>query len=272
MARAYFENERDRLLTHPYITTKDEPTRRRFRAILASTIVEGASAWLFALPNGGMCQRMTALEFQAAICFRLLMPQFALGSVCHQRECGAALDVYGYHSLVCRGHLLPRHNLVRDALFDLMVKARFNPIKDAAVSCLGHRSGQLAALRPADILMAGDDFDQDCVDVTIVSPLTTNNQAEVVVGKAAADAEVRKYDKHMVPCEQAGFGFKAFAADVFGVLTPKSYSLLRRIWTRLIREAGYPKYRAVAMCLRRVSFAIQLGVARQFVASRLASV
>ena len=142
MARAYFENERNRLLNHPYITSKDEPTRRRFHAILASTMVEGASAWLFALPNGGMCQRMTALEFQAAVSFRLLMPQFAPGSMCHhQWECSAAMDVYGYHSLVCRG---TGHNLVRDALFDLMVKARFNPVKDAPVCCLGHRSWQPA--------------------------------------------------------------------------------------------------------------------------------
>jgi hypothetical protein len=161
--------------------------------------------------------------------------------------------------------------LVRDALFDLLLKARFNPVKDAPVTCLGHRSGQPAALRPADILMAGDDFDRDCVDVTVVSQLVTNNQPEVAVGKSAEQAETRKYNKHQAACEQAGFGFKAFAADVFGVLTGRSHGLLRRIIKRLVREVGYPKYKATAMCLRRVSFAIQLGVARQFVCCRALS-
>jgi hypothetical protein len=178
------------------------------------------------------------------------------------------MDVYGYHCLVCRGHLLPRHNTVRDALFDLMQKARFFPVKDAPVSCLGHRSGQLTALRPADLLVAGDDFERDCVDVTVVSPITTTNQAEVVIGKAAEDAELRKYRKHQEACEQAGFGFKAFAVDVFGVMSKSASKLLQRVCSKLTREVGYPKYKAQAICLRRVSFSVQLGVARQFIASR----
>jgi hypothetical protein len=158
--------------------------------------------------------------------------------------------------------------VVRDALFDLMLKAGFAPQKDAPVYCLGHRSGQPATLRPADILMAGDDHDRDCVDVTVVSPITSTNQVEVVVGKAAEDAEVRKYAKHSEACEQAGFGFKAFAIDVFGVMSKNSYKLLQRVCSRLIREVGYPKYKAVATCLRRISFAVQLGVARQLIACR----
>ena len=132
---------------------------------------------------------MTPLEFQAAVCFRLLIPQFVEDSVCCQKGCGATVDIFGYHALVCRGHLLPRHNLVRDALFDLCLKAGFSPIKDARVTCLGYRSGQLAAFRPADLLISGDDFNQDCVDVTVVSPLVTNNQPEVQVGKKAEEAE-----------------------------------------------------------------------------------
>jgi hypothetical protein len=116
--------------------------------------------------------------------------------------------------------------------------------------------------------MAGDDFDRDCVDVTVVSPLVTNRQPQVVVGKMAEEAHRGKVNKHLRACEDAGYGFRAFAVDVFGVLSKDSYNLLRRIWTRMIRETGYPKYKAVAVCLRRVSFAIQLGVARQCLACR----
>lgn len=269
MARTYYESQRAKLMHHPYITGRDEETRRRFEGVLASFVRKDASCWLFALPNGGLGQRMTPLEFQAAMSFRLLMPQFERGSICCQKHCGATLDEFGYHALVCKSHFLSRHNLVRDALFDLTLKARFAPMKDAPVTCLGHRSGQPTALRPADLLIAGDDFDQDCVDVTVVSPLVTNNQPEVVVGKKAGEAEKRKYQKHREACENAGFGFKAFAMDVFGVLADDAFKLLQRVCSRLIREADYPKYMASSICYRRISFSVQLGVARQFVACRV---
>ena len=268
LARAFFEAERARLPDHTYVTSKDEPTQRRFRAILDSNCRSGVSSWLFALPNGGMGQRMTPLEFQAAACLRLLIPQFAPGSMCCQRTCTAAMDIYGYHALVCRGHMLSRHNMVRDALFELMLKARFDPMKDAPVTCLGMQSGRPAAFRPADILMAGDDFDRDCVDVTVVSPLVSNNQREVEVGKAAQSAEDRKIAKHQAACEAAGYGFKAFAVDVFGVMGKESSRLLWRIRNRMVRETCCAEYKATAICVRRMSMSVQLGVARQVIASR----
>lgn len=268
MARVYFEAQRAKLTLHPYFTSKDEPTQRRFKAILDSTCRFGASAWLFALPNGGMGQRMTPLAFQAAVNLRLLMPQFAPGARCCQRTCEATMDVYGYHALVCRGHMFGRHNTVRDALYDLLVKARFDPMKDAPVTCLGMQTGRATAFRPADILMAGDDFDRDCVDVTVVSPLVTNNQPVVEVGKKAQEAEDRKVRKHGEACEAAGYGFKAFALDVFGVLGRDSKRLLDRVCKRIVRESGYEEYKATAICYRRISMAVQQGIAEQLLASR----
>jgi hypothetical protein len=271
MARILFDSERLRLLHHSYITNKDDSTRRRFLGILESTTTKLASAWLFALPNGGLCQRMTPLEFMAAICLRLLMPQFALGSTCHQKSCGVPMDIYGYHSMICNGHLLGRHNLVRDALFDIMMKARFNPVKDAQVTCLGLRHGQLTNFRPADLLVSGDDFEKDCIDITVVSPIITNHQPVIVVGAKAESAERLKYQKHQAACEQAGLGFKAFAIDVFGVPAKESLKVLHRICSRMMREGDYPEHMATAICFRRVSFAVQLGVARLFIASRAIS-
>jgi hypothetical protein len=136
MARTYYESQRSKLLDHSYIIGRDQETRRRFEGVLASSKRKEASSWLFALPNAGLGQRMTPLEFQAAMSFRLLMPQFEQDSICCQKHCGAKLDVFGYHALVCKSHFLHRHNLVRDALFDLTLKARFAPMKDAPVTCL----------------------------------------------------------------------------------------------------------------------------------------
>jgi Reverse transcriptase (RNA-dependent DNA polymerase) len=269
MARTYFEAEHARLLTHPYIMEKDEPTRRRFRAILDSVASSTlASTWLFALPNRGLGQRMTPLEFQMAVSLRLLMKQFEPGAMCQQNKCTACMDEYGYHALVCRGHLLPRHNLVRDALFDLLQKAKFHPVKDAPVTCLGLKQGRVAHYRPADLLIAGDDHERDCLDVTVVSPIVSTNQPVVVVG-AKAELEGRhKHHKHQGPCEESGFGFLAFAIDVFGVPASESLLFLRRIVSKLVREADYPHYMASAIVFRRISIALQIGVARQLLASR----
>jgi hypothetical protein len=116
-----------------------------------------------------MYQRMNALEFQAAMALRLLMPLFPCEKECLAQSCTRPMDIYGYHALACHGKLMiNRHNLLRDALYDLCSMARFHPVKDADVHCLGTRNnGTSATFRPADLLIAGDDFHQDCVDVTV---------------------------------------------------------------------------------------------------------
>jgi len=268
MARVFYDSKRSRLLSHSYITAKEPRTQRRFLTILESNASFGASSWLLALPNGGMQQRMTPLEFQAAISYRLLMPQFSQQSKCFQNKCVSVMDIYGFHGLVCRGHLLPRHNLVRDALFDLCLKAQFAPIKDAPVTCLGtNHNGQLTAFRPADLQISGDDFSYNCVDITVVSPIKSHHD-QTEVGKCVEIAELAKFNKHSVSCEQAGYGFEAFAIDVFGVMAKKSYKLLQRIISSYSRMTAFPIYKASAICLRRISFAVQLGVARQAIRCR----
>lgn len=87
----------------------------------------------FALPNQGLPERMIPLEFQTAINYRLLMPYFAPESACEQRSCAAVMEIYGSYK---RLHAVVTCFPV-DAHFDRMVKARFFPVKDAPVTCLG---------------------------------------------------------------------------------------------------------------------------------------
>jgi hypothetical protein len=266
MARTFYESKHANLLNHPYITNKDPEIIHKFHGILDSGLQKESSCWLFALPNEGLQQTMTPLEFQAAIQFRLLMPQFRKNCFCGQNTCHSIMDIYGYHALVCRGHMLPRHNLVRDALFDLAQKTGFAPEKNANVACLGFRANQPTILRPADLLVEGDSYPQDCIDITVVSPIITNSQGSIKVGFKALEAEKNKVKKHEEACFNSGFGFKPFAMDVFGVLAPKSISFLKRIRTKLIYKFEYPSYMASAIVFRRISFSVQLGVARQFLA------
>lgn len=50
----------------------------------------------------------------------------------------------------------------------------------------------MATIRPADKLIAGDYFDQDCLSVAMVFLFVTNYLPQVVVGELAEDAELGK--------------------------------------------------------------------------------
>ena len=102
----------------------------------------------------------------------------------------------------------------------------------------------------------------------VVSPLVTNNQPDIKVGDAAQRAELGKIEKHGLACEAAGYGFRAFAMDVFGVLGKESKLLLNRVIEKMSRETCCARYKAQAICQRRISLALQLGVSRQLLASR----
>jgi len=268
LAQEYFKAKRDKLKLDRYILDKDIHTQRQFSAIINSNCLSGTSAWLLALPNAGLRQCMTPMEFQAALCMRLLIPQFNLGSTCELNTCTKHMDRYGYHALVCRGHMSDRHDIVRNSLIDLMRLAGFNPIREAGVTCLGTQSNRPTLFRPADILCSGDDFDKDCVDVTVVSPLTSNNQNVVKPGFKAQKAESLKIKKHMLACEEAGYGFKPFAVDIFGIMADETKVLFRRVINSIARRCGYETWKAQTIAKRKLSIAIQIGLSRQILAAR----
>ena len=84
-----------------------------------------------------------------------------------------------------------------------------------------------------------------------------------VVGETTVQAEDAKCRKHLLPCEDHGYGFQPFAMDVFGVVGPQSTDLLKRFCHSYQAAKGISKSLAYSICFRRVSFSVQLGVARQ---------
>ncbi len=147
----------------------------------------------------------------------------------------------------------------------MLRSAGFNPTKNAKVCCLGRNA---EAQRPADILSDGDTIgSQVCNDITVVSNISANYSTPYTVGKAAYDAEKKKDIKHKDACEQAGYGFQPFATDTSGVLSPSSYLYLCRIATAYAGLVNRPYAYALSLCLRRVSFAIQKGLAYQITSS-----
>jgi hypothetical protein len=161
-----------------------------------------------------------------------------------------------------------RHDLVRDALFDLSRVAGFSPIKDGPVQCLGESNNGIHLFRPADLLIRGDDFGHSCVDVTVVSPFSQPFPRGYVFGKAAAVAELNKINKHRQPCLMASYGFHPFAVDVFGSMGAESMVFIKRLASAFALASSQLYSYCLSLCYRRVSFALQLGLARQLLAGQ----
>jgi hypothetical protein len=76
LASIFFKVKRNSVVSDGYITRQDKELQKKFFAILESVRQPHASAYLFALPNDGLDQVMTAKEFRANMALRLLIQNF----------------------------------------------------------------------------------------------------------------------------------------------------------------------------------------------------
>ena len=279
LAKMFYDKKRSGLVSSPFITSRPIPLQRRFRAILESTRQAHASDFLLALPNEGLGQIMSDMEFRAVLALRLLIPKFSGSRLCSRKNCSVHMDSFGYHAICCIGkQMFERHELVANALHMLAFDANLQPQRNAPVQCLGVSWRQslkassvggaaVTNYRPADILLNWD-RPRTCVYTTVVSPILASMPVTFVLGAAALAAQEAKYEKHQDVCAASGHPFIAFAADTFGGLAPDSRSMLKRIASLIQITKMYPEYLANQLVFRRISFAIHLGVARQLVARR----
>jgi hypothetical protein len=108
---------------HPFLSTKPIDIQRRFKAILSSfQKSQSANHYLFALPNYGLNQVMTKLEFHTHMALRLLLPIFPPNQKCSRPTCNLRMDSHGYHALCCPGRsMFARHELLAWALYYAVV-------------------------------------------------------------------------------------------------------------------------------------------------------
>jgi len=74
------------------------------------------------------------------------------------------------------------------------------------------------------------------------------------------NAELKKCNKHLCACKLMGYGFKAFATDTCGIISPSSNLLLCRIASAYALLSNPPYSYALNICKRRIIFAIQKGL------------
>mgnify|MGYP000193649203 FL=1 len=234
--------------------------------VLESAANPFSSLWQHVLPNNGLKQTMTDSEFHTTCRLQLLLPIME-GGTC--LECGNFSDMFGYHCLThngstCNGNHT-RHQTVVRAYHDLAIVAGMHPVMDAPVKCLGENNG---VLRPADLLVDGDNNARMCVDITVVSPFLVAASRPFQIGKAGKDAEVKKYKKHLEPCESNSYDFWACASDVLGLIPETSYSFIKRLAKAYSSRSGKPYADCLSICCRRICFSIRLAVTRQLSASK----
>ena len=276
------QSTRARLLKHPFLVRQSDPLIKKLhRTILDSTGFQPtreqsnsplpvrrtfdsiANHWLFATPCAAFHQTMPPHEYRAALALRMLLPIIPTSHQCTSCN-NATMDVYGYHALSCGGignTRTKRHETLNDAVFELLRISQFNPIKNADVQCLGTSSRGAHLFRPADCLFDGDNG-RTCLDITVVSPLSAA-RCDMSLGKAVMDAAKNKADKHLLPCAAAHYGFMPFAVDVCGLIDWVAASLIKCIGCKYAENSHKSYSEGVSIVRQRLSFALQVGIARQ---------
>ncbi|KAJ0558888.1 putative exostosin [Helianthus annuus] len=238
----------------------------RQKAVFECLRAPHAQDFLLAIPIDGLGQHMSPVEYRTILKYRLMIPLFPVDEVCpvcHK----ACLDSFGEHAIHCRE--LPgfkyRHDLVRDVLFDIVRCAGISAKKEAPVNFLTDPLEGRSTLRPADILVFGwVGGKHACVDLTGVSPLVGLGSSAFTVGQAALKAASGKVIKHEKACLDNQHVFIPFAFDTFGFLAPEAVDLLSRV--QRVMHSNVMTPRSMDVVFKRLSFAIQKGVAAQLVA------
>ena len=99
-------------------------------ARLACLTMPHAGDWLNCPPVVALGLRIPAIEFILSIKYRLGMPVFGSDGPCP--ACNRSSDKLGDHALNCgySAERISRHNLLRDAIFDVAASAALSPVKE----------------------------------------------------------------------------------------------------------------------------------------------
>ncbi|MCI05399.1 auxilin-like protein, partial [Trifolium medium] len=133
-----------------------------------------------------------------------------------------------------------RHDLVRDALFDIFRRAGISVKKNTPVNFLTDPQERRSTLWQTDVLVHG------------------------WVG--ALKATSNKVAKHEKACSDNQHIFISFAFDIFGYIAPEVVDLLKRV--QMVMHSNIVSLRPMNVIFWRIDFAIQKGLAAQLVARR----
>jgi len=113
-----------------------------------------AHDFLLAIPNDGLNQHISSIEYHTILRYRLIFPLFPIDEVCHV-FLKAYIDTFREHAFHCkelRGFKY-MHDFVRDVLFNVFRWAEVSMKKEAPVSFLSDPLDGTSTLRPTYVMV-----------------------------------------------------------------------------------------------------------------------
>jgi len=222
----------------------------RHKALLLSTGLPYAGAWLSALPSPALGLHIHTTDFRVCLKYWLGLPLSSVDEVCP--SCTRVADRYGDHHVGCDGDAdrLFRHNALRDALFSAASSAALAPRKELPNLVAGSQS------RPADIFLpVWTNGRGAALDVTVVCPLQKKLVARAAVnpGHALTYSRERKNQKHRAECQGAGIDFIPIVVEALGGWDTVSAVCIQRIARAQGARLGLPSHEAVPRLFQRLS-------------------
>ena len=236
----------------------DIPTKARLRAAGAPH----AGAWLAALPNANLDQRMNHGEFVAALKLVLGVPFRRDDTWCPR--CDQILDRRCWHSLACMsgGDCVRLHNALRDRVYVKCLSAGLAPERE--------RRGLLPddpRRRPGDIFFAEWPGGQGiALDFAITSPLqlsTLEAAADSELAAAKAYEATKNADRaNGERCREHGVRLVPMVAESLGGWGPEAQKIFKVIGRSLSGTSGATHGAVVAQLYENLGVLVMRAAAR----------
>ena len=188
--------------------------------------------------------------------YRLGMEVFASEGPCP--ACHRPSDKLGDHALNCgySGERISRHNMLRDAIYEVAAGAALSPVKEGRFLLPG------ADRRPADVFIRGWQGGQDAaLDVTVTNPLKDDTRAGAAAtpGYGASQAYERKMRTSADACRAQGIIFLPLAAETFGGWHEVAEAQVKKLASALARHNGQEEGEAISHTWSRLGVLLQRG-------------
>ena len=254
---------------------RDPSTPQHIKAHLQLCSAAGADGWLHAAPNKEMGTQMDSELFRLSLARRArvrLLDDFATCPCC-----GAALDAYMDHALVCPcgGDRTLRHNALRD---DTYIEAQ-----EAGVRCEREKTGLLPprptdesikgestaqGRRPADIWLAQWDANSaGAIDFAVTSGMRSGLIATSADSPSAIWGQYEEFKRNYLStegaCSEQDLSFLPFIVEAHGGgLGPTARRVVGHLARHGAAREGEAPEASAARLLRRISTSIHRENAR----------
>ena len=139
------------------------------------------------------------------------------------------------------------------------MQAVLNP-KNKVLVKIDKDSGRTSCIRPADVFL----LPKMCIDVT-VSASTSDTYKDLPVGRFFNLWAMEKKTKNADTCALYDLEFIPFVLDYCGTIHIEAWGMLNRFASGYSDQTKKSYSQCVAICRRRISFALHIGMSHQLV-------